>query len=165
MVGRTGGGQTTFVQNLAKNKMFGSLKEVIWASKILLSKEREDQIRVCFVDEKGDFKYVETIDEFGNLLEHVQRRKISCNENSLGKNIELDQLVVLDNVSGLADRLEIFTNFLTVSRKFALMCVHVFHTLYPTRQNWQMILGQTKIFNIFPGSMQTSSILKISSSF
>ena len=90
MVGRTGCGKTTFVQNLAKNKMFGSLKEVIWASKILLSKEREDQIRVCFVDEKGDFKYVETIDEFGNLLEHVQRRKISCNENSLGKNIELD---------------------------------------------------------------------------
>ena len=116
--------------------MFGSLKEVIWASKISLSKKREDQIRVCFVDEKGDFKYVETIDEFGNLLVHVQRRKISCNENSLGKKIELDRLVVLDNVSGLADRLEIFTNFLNVSRKFALMCVHVFHTLYPpTRQN------------------------------
>ena len=70
--------------------MLASLKEVIWASKILLLKEREDQIRVSFVDEKGDFKDVETIDEFGNLLEHVQRRKISCNENSLGKNIELD---------------------------------------------------------------------------
>ena len=90
MVGRTGCGKTTFAQNLAKNKMLASLKEVIWASKILLLKEREDQIRVSFVDEKGDFKDVETIDEFGNLLEHVQRRKISCNENSLGKNIELD---------------------------------------------------------------------------
>ena len=40
--------------------MFGSLKEVIWASKMLLSKEREDQIRECFVDEKVDFKYLET---------------------------------------------------------------------------------------------------------
>ena len=90
MVGRTGCGKTTFAQNLAKNKMLASLKEVIWASKILLLKEREDQIRVSFVDEKGDFKDVETTDEFGNLLEHVQRRKISCNENSLGKNIELD---------------------------------------------------------------------------
>ena len=68
MVGRTGCGKTTFAQNLEKNKMFGSLKEVIWASKILLLKEREDQIRVSFVDEKGDFKDVETIDEFGNLL-------------------------------------------------------------------------------------------------
>ena len=60
VVGRTACGKTTFVQNVAKNKMFGSLKEVIWASKMLLSKEREDQIRECFVDEKVDFKYLET---------------------------------------------------------------------------------------------------------
>ena len=55
VVGRTGCGKTTFVQNLAKNKMFGNLKEVIWDSKILLSKEREDQIKECFADEKVDF--------------------------------------------------------------------------------------------------------------
>ena len=60
VVGRTTCGKTTFVQNIAKNKMFGLLKEVIWASKMLLSKEREDQIRECFVDEKVDFKYLET---------------------------------------------------------------------------------------------------------
>ena len=35
--------------------MFGNLKEVIWDSKILLSKEREDQIKECFADEKVDF--------------------------------------------------------------------------------------------------------------
>ena len=55
VVGRTGCGKTTFVQNLAKNKMFGNLKEVISDSKILLSKEREDQIKECFADEKVDF--------------------------------------------------------------------------------------------------------------
>ena len=55
VVGRMGCGKTTFVQNLAKNKMFGNLKEVIWDSKILLSKEREDQIKECFADEKVDF--------------------------------------------------------------------------------------------------------------
>ena len=43
--------------------------------------------------------------------------------------------------------------------------VYVFHTLYLTRENWQLILAQTKIFNIFPGPVQTSSILKILSSF
>ena len=53
VVGRTGCRKTTFVQSLGKSKMFGSLKEVIWASKILLSKEREEQIRNCFVDEKS----------------------------------------------------------------------------------------------------------------
>ena len=71
----------------------------------------------------------------------------------------------MDNVSGLADRSEAFANFLTVSRKFGLTCVYLFHVIYPTRQNWQMILSQTKFFNIFPGSEQTSSITKILSSF
>ena len=39
VVGRNGCGKRTFVQNLEKNKMFGNLKEVIWVSKILLSKD------------------------------------------------------------------------------------------------------------------------------
>ena len=40
----------------------------------------------------------------------------------------------MDDVSGLADRSETFTNFLIVSRKFGLTCVYIFHTIYPTRQ-------------------------------
>ena len=44
VVGRTGYGKTTFVQNLAKNEMFRNITELNWASKTLLSKEREDQI-------------------------------------------------------------------------------------------------------------------------
>ena len=71
----------------------------------------------------------------------------------------------MDDIAGLAEKSETFVNFLTVSKKFGLTCVYVFHTIYPTRQNWQMILGQTKIFNIFPGSIQTSLIVKILSSF
>ena len=51
----------------------------------------------------------------------------------------------MDDVLDLADKSEAFANFLTVSRKFGLTCVIVFHTIYPTRQNWQMILAQTKI--------------------
>ena len=71
----------------------------------------------------------------------------------------------MDDIAGLAEKSETFVNFLTVSKKFGLTFVYVFHTIYPTRQNWQMILGQTKIFNIFPGSIQTSLIVKILSSF
>ena len=48
VVSRTGCGKTTFVQNLAENKLFGDIKEVFWISKIDLSKEREDNIRDCF---------------------------------------------------------------------------------------------------------------------
>ena len=110
VVGRIGCGKTTFVQNLGKNKMFGNIKEVTWASKILLSKEREDQIRGCFVDEKVDFNHVETIDEFDDLLEYIHRKRPQCKENNLGENIQLDRLVVLDYVSDLADRSDTFAN-------------------------------------------------------
>ena len=77
----------------------------------------------------------------------------------------LDKVIVMDDVSGLADRSNEFANFLTVSRKYGVTCVYIFHTIYPTRQNWQMIMSQTKIFNFFPGSVQASSIVRILSSF
>ena len=51
----TGCRKTTLVKNLEKNKMFDNIKKVIWASKKLLSKEREEQIKNCFVDDKVDF--------------------------------------------------------------------------------------------------------------
>lgn len=36
VVGRTGCGKTAFAQNLAKNKMLGDIKDVLWVSKITL---------------------------------------------------------------------------------------------------------------------------------
>ena len=66
---------------------------------------------------------------------------------------------IMDDIQGLADKSENFANFLTVSRKFTY--VYIFRTIYPTKNNWQMILSQTKIFNIFPGSIQASSVIKM----
>ena len=165
VVGRTGCGKTTFVQNLGKNKMFGEIKEVTWLSKIPLSREREDNIRSCFIDEQIDFKYPNNIEDFEELLEFFQRKKAPCNANDLGENIKVDRLIVMDDVSGLAGKSGEFAKFLTVSREFGLTCVYIFHAIYPTRRNWQMILSQTKIFNVFPGSVKVSSISKILSSF
>ena len=160
VVGRTGCGKTTFVQNLVKNQIFGDIKEVLWISKISLSTERENNIRDCFVNQHVDFQYPNDIDEFEDLLDICQRKNSHCKENVLRENILLDRLIVMDNVSGLADRSETFSSFLAVSRKLRLTCVYVFHTIYPGRQNWQMIISQTKIFNIFPGSVQASTIME-----
>ena len=58
VVGRTGCGKTTFIQNLGKNKMFGkNINLVFWTSKIKLSGEREDVIRDSFVDQTVKFVY------------------------------------------------------------------------------------------------------------
>ena len=83
----------------------------------------------------------------------------------MDENILMDRVIVMDDVSGLAEKSENFAEFLTVSRKFGFSCVYIFHTNYPTKNNWQMILSQTKIFNIFPRSIQASSVVKILSSY
>ena len=137
---------------------------MIWLLKIPLSKDRENDICECFVDGQIDFQYPDSVEDFDDLLEYFQRKRAPCNENCLGKNTKLDRLI-MDDVSGLTDRSEEFANFSTVSQTFGLTCIYIFHTIYPTRQNWQMVLSQTKIFNIYPGSIQASSKVKILSSF
>ena len=82
------------------------------------------------------------MENFNDLLEIFKRKKSSFNENYLGENMILDRVIVMDNVSGLADRSEKFANFLSVSQ-------NIFNTIYLIRQHWQMILSQTKIFDFF----------------
>ena len=69
----------------------------------------------------------------------------------MGENLIVNKLVVMDDVSGLADKSEEFSNFLTVSRKYGFSCVYVFHRVYLRRQSWEMIMSQTHIFNFFLG--------------
>ena len=156
VVGRTGCSKTTFVQNLGKNKMFGEIKEVVWLSKIPLSKDRENNFCDCFLDEHIDFKYPDSVEDFDDLLEYFHRKRAPCNKNYLGENKKLDRLIAMVNTSGLADTSEAFANFLTVLQKFGLACVYLFDAIYPARQNWHMILPQTKILKFFPGSIQAS---------
>ena len=147
-----------------KQKLFGDIKEVFWISKIVLSAEREDSIRDCFKDQSFNLNYPDNIEDFDYLLETCKRDKADYIENDLGEKMVLDKPIVMDDVSGLADKSDEFANFLTVSRKYGITCVYIFHTIYPSRQNWQMIISQTKIF-FFPGSIQTGSIFRVLASF
>ena len=72
---------------------------------------------------------------------------------------------MMEDVSGLADKSEEFSNLLTVSRKYGFSCLYVFHTIYPGRQSWEMIMSETHIFNFFSGSIHSSRILKTLSLF
>ena len=74
--------------------------------------------------------------------------------------MDLDKVIVMEDVSRLADKSDVFSNFLTVSRKYGLSCVYIFHTIYTNRQNWDMIMSQTHIFNFFPGSVHNGTILR-----
>ena len=72
IIGQTGCGKTTVIQNLAKNKMFGNLKKIFWLSKIVLSRDREQNISSCF-DSKVDFKYPQALEEFNMEPDFFQK--------------------------------------------------------------------------------------------
>ena len=42
----------------------------------------------------------------------------------------LDKSIVTDNVCGFADKLEETVKLLTVSQKYGLTCVYIFHSIY-----------------------------------
>ena len=73
---------------------------------------------------------------------------------------KIDKLIVMDNVSGLTDKSNDFNNFLTVSQKLGYICMYIFHIIYPIKSIWQMMLSQTKMFNIFLSSIELGNMLK-----
>ena len=168
VLGQTGCGKTSFVQSLGKFKILGSnLLNVDWVSKTYLTKNREEEIRErwfsqsewCRTDLLTETFQKENYDEDEKADSYS---KIDGDGwNIFGENKKLDKLIVMDNVSGLADKSNDFASFLTVSRKFCYICLYIFHIIYPTKSIWQMILSQTKIFNIFPSTIHLSNILKI----
>ena len=166
IVGRTRCGKTTFIQNLGKNKMFGNdIIEVFWVSKIFLNKEREDAIRDSFQDKKVHFSYPQDLNDFNYLIENFMQVKADYIDNDMGEFPVFNRFIVLDDVSGLADKSEGFSNFLTVTRKHGFSCLYVFHTIYLGRQSWEIIMSQTHIYNFFPGSIRSSRIIKTLSLF
>ena len=99
------------MQKLGKNKLFGDIKEVYWVSKIELSADRESNIW----DQNVDFTYPNNAEDFNDLLEIYKQKKPNDHENYLGENVISDRVIVMDDISGLADRSEEFANCLTVS--------------------------------------------------
>ena len=51
--------------------------------------------------------------------------------NGFGEETKCDQLIVIDDVSGLADESKKFARFLTFACNFNCSCVYIFHIIYP----------------------------------
>ena len=166
IVGQTGCGKTCFIQNIPKNNLFGELKKTFWMSRIPLSAGREKNISECF-GKNVNFKYPQSMEKFNMDLTFLKRKRQTDDivDNIKGEKNMFNKLIVMDDVLGLAYRSNNFANFLTVAQKINFTGVYVFYAIYPSRSNCQMIISQTKIFNVFPGSLQTTSAAKILSSY
>ena len=165
VVGRTGCGKTTFLEKLAINNFFGEIIKTEWVSGIQIDSAREAEIQSCF---NCDTKVHVTTEkeDLDGLLEIFKSNVLEVDDNvnlsnSFGELKKRDRLIVLDDVSGVADISKNFANFLTVSRKYGYNVVYVFHVIIPSNQIWQKILSQTNIFNIFPASVLYNSVTKI----
>ena len=166
VLGRTDCGKTSFVQKLALYDFFGELKTAKWVSGIQLNESREAQIESNFSCNIS-FYYPNDANDLVDLIEEFKlevESEETDNENVtsvFGEEINRDRLIVLDDVSGLADKSNKFASFLTVARKYKYNCVYIFHTIYPENTIWKTILSQTNIFNIFPASVSLSSVRRI----
>ena len=74
VAGQTGCQKTSFVQSLGKSKIFGDgLISVDWASKINLTKNREDEIRECFRYTNLEFHYPDDLPDINLLIETFRK--------------------------------------------------------------------------------------------
>ena len=76
--------------------------------------EREKNILACF-KKTLRFKYPQTVDDFNMELTFFQRKRYDNVDIVMGENNIFNKLIVMDDVSGLADKSNDFANFLTVS--------------------------------------------------
>ena len=169
VVGRTNCGKTTFIEKLGLNNFFGEIIKTEWISGKTIDKKREGEIQSYFKNET-EVHVAEDEDELKALIETFKQRSEESDDNQndqnnvnylFGENKKLDRLIIMDDVSGIADTSKYFSNFLTVSRKYGYNCVYVFHVINSSSQIWQKIISQTNIFNIFPATVPFNSVSKI----
>ena len=145
----------TLGQEMASNSIFGELRGVHW-----ISKQTEAERDSCFTpkvefyspQDEGDLE--KTFDDLENIYRERVEKMPFDNEsndvsNGMGEYVERDSLVILDDVSRLANRSKSFVTFMTTCRKFGYSLIYVFHETAVSSPRWKDILSQTQIFCIF----------------
>ena len=134
-------------------------------------KNREDEIRNCFYT-NVDFHYSNGVEELNLLIETFQNKTYDKEEKTdSDSKIDGDDCNIFGENKKFAycygqllrssKQVKLFCKFFTVSPKFGYICLYIFHIIFLTKSIRQMVLSQTKIFNIFPSTIQLGNILNI----
>ena len=155
VVGKTDCGKTYFVQKLSLNNFFGKLKKTEWVSGIELSESKEAEIQSCFnhnikFHSATDTEELKTLIETFKLRAHDLVEKEENVNNSIYREKKImERLIIMDDVSGIANSCREFAEYLTVSQKYRYHCVYVFHIIIPEKEIWKKYLSQTNISIFF----------------
>ena len=151
MVGKTGCEKTYFLQKLADNNFFGELVKTERVTGIKINDQREAEIQACFSNKIVEFHDTADPNELTELTEKFKLRTwdIVNNESSSGfsEKISMDRVIVMDDVSGIADGSHKFAEYLTVYRKYRYHCIYVFHIIAPDSRVWKKVLSQHFYFS------------------
>ena len=115
-----------------------------WVSKIVLSTERGYFIRNSFEDQEVHFSYPHNLDDFNYLVGNFTQDKSEYVDSEMGEQITANRLIIMDDVSGLADKSEEFSKFLTVSRKYGSMPLCISCNI-----SWQTKLGNDNVTDTY----------------
>ena len=110
--------KSNFLEKLGINNFFGNLAKTEWISGIDIDEKRKVKIQSCFSNET-EVHIAKEPDELDSLIETLKLRTrdiVDDNDvvNSLfGENKKMDRLIVMDDVSGVADISKKFATFKT----------------------------------------------------
>ena len=88
--------------------------------KNFFKKRKGNSIRDSLQNQKVHFSYPRDLSDFNYLFENFMQIKASYVDSDMGELSIVNRLIVLDDVSGLVDKSEQFSNFLTVTRNHYL---------------------------------------------
>ena len=124
-----------FFQNL--DKFFGKIVKTEWVTGKEIDEQREAEIQSCFSN-NVEFHFITEPDELTSLIEKfkLRTRDIANNENNFvfGEKIKMDRLIVMDDISGIANSCQKFVESSMVCRKYWYHCVYVFHIIVSESQ-------------------------------
>ena len=111
VVDQTNCGKTTFIKKLGLNNFFGTIVKTEWVSGIAIDKKREAEIQSYFKNETK-VHIVQDQDQLDSLIDTFKQRSHENYDNysnynnvnsSFGENRKMDRLIIMDDVSGIAD--------------------------------------------------------------
>ena len=104
----------------------------------------EAEIQARF-NNKDEFHHAADPDELTELIEKIKLRTrdiVNDESNSgFGEKISMDCVIVMYDVSGIADGSHKFGEFLIVYRKYRYHCIYAFHIIVPDSQVWKKMLS------------------------
>ena len=114
-------------KKLGKNRLFGNeITDAFWVFKIVLKQDREKFIRDSFEEHEVHFSYPHDLDDFNYLVGNFMQDKSDYVDSELGEELAVTRLIIMDEVSGLADKSK---NHIFISKIWLFLSLYISYNI------------------------------------